>query len=184
MNHNHIFILAFITLLLFQYFWDLFIAYPVVLDNYIKRGQSWLYLPLKWNSWIKKFINFFNPIVFALTLFSGGAALYFNTPFLKLYITIPVFIVLATGFTFINDLLLKKRFHQQEDLYFYVRGKIQKQMSQKGKGLSELEINNLASFQHQNMLREADEKHKFIPELNLQSKQAKKVLKAQRKPVP
>jgi len=165
--------IAFCLSFLAHFYWSLYIAYPLVIDTSIKKGKSWLYLPLKWKGLYKKTIQLITPIL-NLTIYSLGLI----TLWVYLYQISPMVFVVAALALMIVHLGLssfgrKRRFVQQEDSFFHIRGQVQQNLKTSGKTLSENEVNSLASFQHQNLLREADKIGKLKEAMIKQSRLAK-----------
>ena len=174
MQTKEFLLVVFTCSLIFHWFWCLFFAYPIILDKCIRRGQSWLYIPLKWKGANKAVISLLTPvIIFFLTLLGIGT-LHFYLKSLPVIYFITSSLILCCALIFLHYLWLKIRFHQQEDAYFFIRKQVSHKMEKDGKRLSETEINNLASFQHQNLLREADMQGKLKEVLTTQSILAKK----------
>ncbi len=173
MNIKDYVALGFLFLLIGYWFWWLFIAYPIELDLFIKKGTSYLYLPMKWKGIYKIFI-------IRLTQFFGFAILCSGITALWLYLEHldPLYFV-GSALAFMGFLFLakssyrKKRFNQQMNAYFFIRNKIYSETNEKGKKLNELEIDNLASFQHQNILRGADENGILTKAITLQNTKSK-----------
>ncbi len=154
-------------------FWRIHIAYPLILDRSIRKGKSWIYIPLRWRGLHKKLVSLTTPVLNALIVVLGLATLwYFVYPKSEL-----IFAASAAGFVilhlFLSAQVLKLKLRQQEDSYFFIRRKLFEDMEVKGKKLTESEIGNLASFQHQSLLREADKTGQLGPTISKQSKTAK-----------
>jgi hypothetical protein len=167
-------VLVFLITFVLHWFWCLHLAYPLVLDKSIKKGQSWLYLPLKWKGLFKAMVSITTPVILLFLLILGVFVLWLYTKQLPIYHFAGCSMVLISFVLFFHSFLLKYRFRQQEDSYFFIRRQLSQKMESSGKRLTETEINNLASFQHQNMLREADMSGKLKETLANQSSLAKK----------
>jgi len=173
-------VIAFIVALFAHWCWCLYIAYPLVLDKCIERGQSWLYLPLKWKGLLKAVISVTTPILLLFVILLGTSAVWLYTRKMPGYFFVFFSLILAVIIFYLHSFCLKFRFRQQENSYFFIRGQLSQKMKSSGKKLSEMEINNLASFQHQNLLREADIKGKLKEALVNQSALAKRSRKAKK----
>ncbi|MFC1584107.1 hypothetical protein ACFL5V_01020 [Fibrobacterota bacterium] len=180
MSNKEILALIFSIFLIIHWYWCLYIAYPLVLDKYIRKGQYWLHLPLKWKGLHKSFTAFFTPLLLAAVLLSGTIMLWLYVEHAPLYIFIASWGALISAVLSFHAFCLRHRLRQQEDSYFFIRAQLNKKMEASGKKLSETEMNNLASFQHQNMLRTADLEGKLIKALADQSSQARKSRKQKR----
>ena len=165
---------CFAALLILHLFWCLYVAYPIALDNFIRRGRAWLYLPIRWRGFYKFFVIGFTNLNSLAVPVLGVLTLHLFVPALSPWILGVSAVVFIVVFFFVNHNLLKWRFKQQLDVYFSIRRRIQDQNYEKGQKMSEAEVDNIASFQHQNLLREADRSGKLLKTMNLESSQAKK----------
>jgi hypothetical protein len=172
--------LGFAAALIALWLWCLFIAYPLVLEKFIKRGILWLYLPLKWKGIKKKTIALFTPVLLLAVMVLGTIVVRLYTKELPVYYSGLIATILIIAVFLLHSLCLKRRFRQQEDYYFHIRGEINRKMEAEGKNPSETEMNNLASFQYQHLLRAADEKGKMLKTLAEQSSVARKNKKTAR----
>jgi len=164
-----VFCLAFLA----HFYWCLYIAYPMVIDTSIKKGKSWLYLPLKWKGLYKISVKLITPLlnlsIYGLGLITLWVYLFEFSKSVFLVAAI-VLMIVHLG---LSSFVPKRKFSQQEDSFFLIRGQLQENMKTRGKSLSENEVNSLAAFQHQNLLREADKMGKLNKTLAKQSQLAK-----------
>jgi len=173
MTNKEYLAIVFIMSFLAYFYWCLYIAYPLVIDTSIKKGKSWLYLPLKWKGLYKKSVQFLTPLL-NLSIYSLGLiTLWVYLARISMVVFITASLALMAFHLSLSSFGRKRRFTQQEDSFFFIRGQLQENMKISGKSLSESEVNNLASFQHQNLLREADKLGKLNEALSKQSKLAK-----------
>jgi hypothetical protein len=156
MELKEITVLTFGVALLLNVFWCLYFSYPVVLDKHIKRGQSWVYIPVRWKGFNKIVILFFGRLLAATSIVSGVVALWlFLHPYPMVYFSLSA-LSLCIGILIINKMLQKIRYSQQENAYFHIRDELGNNMEFQKRGLNRAEFDALASFKHQNRLREAD----------------------------
>lgn len=141
--------------------------YPLYLERQIRKGKSWLYLPLNWNPKRKAFTRLVSKILFSLSAFSILIA----SLFIDLDMVIAVLI--GSGISFLiwvlGSIILKKRFQQQVNAYFGFVDAIVAEFEREGKRFSEQELNNLAAYQFQNALRSADSNSRLLKELDERS---------------
>src|SRR6185436_14161982 len=64
----------FVGLLLLHWAWCQFVAYPISFEKNLKRGKSWVYIPLSWKGAYKFQILFFSRIIM-LSLVAVGLVL-------------------------------------------------------------------------------------------------------------
>jgi hypothetical protein len=85
----------------------------------------------------------------------------------------------AVGFLVIrlNSLWLDSRYHQQEDSYYFLHDELRAKLESEGKDMAESAFKSLAAYQHQNLLRKADEKGMLIKTLRSQAKMSRKYRK-------
>jgi hypothetical protein len=163
-------LLAYILL----WYWCLYAAYPLSLDKKIKKGKSWLYIPAKWRDKRKLLVILLTPFFLilpillstqSLSLAAGNTSLFFisGSAFISSLLVMTLF-----------SYLVNIHFRQQQDFYFYIKDQISFKSELDGKKLSNMEINNLASFQHQNFLQKADKEGMLLMALKKQTQLAKK----------
>ena len=54
------------------------------------------------------------------------------------------------------------RYRQQEDAYYFLHDELRAKLESEGKDMAESAFKSLAAYQHQNLLRKADEKGKLL----------------------
>ena len=137
MGLRELLVLGLLVLLGIHWTWCTYVAYPLLLNKFIKRGRSWLYLPLKWKGILKRVVMFITPfilfseiiLVLAITrLFTSGS---------PVYIFLLYSALLIAGVFILHTQWLKWRLIQQEDSFFYIRCQISSQMNEKGKILTD-----------------------------------------------
>src|SRR5210317_1420949 len=106
---------SFAVLLTLHLSWCLFIAYPLVLDKFIKRGVFWLYLPLKWKGPFRTSVSVLTPVLFWAVLLSGFAAVWILTHSYPYYYFAMAALGMALCVYILHSVCLKLRFRQQQD---------------------------------------------------------------------
>lgn len=83
---------------------------------------------------------------------------------------------LGMGFLMIrlNSLWLSIPYHQQEDSYYFLHDELRSKLESEGKDMGESAFKSLAAYQHQNLLRKADEQGVLIKTLRQQAKISRK----------
>ena len=170
-------------LLVLHWAWCWLVAYPMAFERQLKKGKPWVYIPLRWRGGRKLRIIFFSRVL-VLAVVALGVALcgYFTHreewPWLFVYVLILGFLVLR-----INALWLALRYQQQEDSYYFLHDELRARLESEGKDMAESAFKNLAAYQHQNLLRKADEKGELIKTLRIQARMSRKRRKEARTPV-
>jgi hypothetical protein len=173
-NYPYIILGLFVGLMIVHSLWCLYIAYPISFEKNLKKGKSWVYIPLRWKGFYKIQVLFFSRIIMicmvALGMFllshytrkSGGAWL------------AAFGLGLGVMIWKLNSLWLVRRYHQQEDSYYFMHDELRTKLEGEGKDMGDSAFKNLAAYQHQNLLRKADEKGQLIKTLSIQAKQSRK----------
>jgi hypothetical protein len=156
------------------------VAYPIAFERHLKRGKPWVYIPLRWRGGRK-----FRIIVVSRLLMAASVALgvvlagHFTrrneAPWLFAY-----FFALGFGILRLNALWMGLRYRQQDDSYYYLHDELRARLESEGKDVAESAFKNLAAYQHQNLLRKADEKGELIKTLRTQARMSRKYRKEAR----
>jgi hypothetical protein len=161
-------------LLLLHWAWCQFVAYPISFEKNLKKGKPWVYIPLQWKGAYKFQIRFVSRVIMiglvgvgilVVSLYSSksGAAW---------------FLAYGLGMGFLvlrlNTLWLQMRYQQQEDSYYYLHDELRAKLESEGKDMGESAFKSLAAYQHQNLLRKADEQGMLIKTLGAQAKESRK----------
>jgi hypothetical protein len=141
-------------------FTGLFYTYPLVLEARIREGKAWVYVPKWWKSTPKLLAKPYVLSMYILCSISfAGMVNHFIKKGLGFYILIPVGFILAV---IVNKNVMRLRFSQQREAYFKVYDLIVQEYDKQGKSFNEVEIRNLAMYEHQNGLRVADNEGRLI----------------------
>lgn len=170
-------------LLVLHWAWCWRVAYPIAFERQLKRGKPWVYIPLRWQGGRKLWIIFVSRMLMLAVVALGMAlSAYFTRraqpPWLFAYFLILGFLVLR-----LNALWLALRYRQQEDSYYFLHDELRVRLESEGKDMAESAFKNLAAYQHQNLLRKADEKGELIKTLREQARTSRKHRKQARTPV-
>ena len=140
----------------------------MVLEKFIKKGRAWLYVPLRWTGFRKFSILLLTRLFYLMVPGLVFWTLWIWIPQWRLELHGALTLGFAIGFAYYTRILLYRRFKQQVDAYFSTRKKIFRQYAK----MSEQEVDNLTSFQHQSILREADKKGILTRTIIQQSRKA------------
>jgi hypothetical protein len=164
-------------ILILHWAWCHYVAYPISFERKLKRGKSWIYIPIRWKGSYKLQIVFFTRLLMLCIVALGIILLTHYTrrtdgPWLLFY-------TVAVGFAVmrLNALWLDTRYHQQEDSYYFLHDELRAKLESEGKDMAESAFKSLAAYQHQNLLRKADEKGDLIGTLKNQAKMSRKYRK-------
>lgn len=142
-------------------------AYPSFLEKQIKKGKPWLYMPLSWNSKKKAYINFTSQIFYTLTICSILFGLLVSP--IEHWKSFIITAISALILLVLGKWKIRKRFQQQVNSYFSFVDAVTAEFEREGKGFSEQELHNLASYQFQNAMRSADSNSRLLKELDERS---------------
>lgn len=162
------------ALLLAQWAWCWYVAFPMAFERQLKRGKPWVYIPLRWQGGRKfQIVLGTRLFVFGLAALGTALAAHFTRrsegPWLFAYFLILGFAVLR-----LNSLWLDLRYQQQEDAYYFLHDELRARLEGEGKDMAESAFKSLAAYQHQNLLRKADEKRELLKTLSSQAKLSRK----------
>lgn len=165
------------SLLLLHWAWCHFVAFPISFERKLKRGKPWVYIPIRWKGGHKLQILLVTRILM-LALIAAGVVLLCHysrkteAPWILLYAIMAGFVVLR-----LNAVWLDSRYRQQEDSYYFLHDELRTKLESEGKDMAESAFKSLAAYQHQNLLRKADEKGMLIKTLRSQAKMSRKYRK-------
>lgn len=173
-NYQYIVWGSFIGLLVLHWLWCQFVAYPISFERHLKKGKSWVYIPLRWQGAYKVQILFVSRLLMILVVAVGVLLLSHYTR----KSGAPWFAAFGIGIGFLvlrlNSLWLKVRYQQQEDAYYFLHDELRAKLEGEGKDMGDSAFKSLAAYQHQNLLRKADEQGHLIQTLSSQSKKSRK----------
>lgn len=168
------------ALLALHWVWCWFVAYPIAFERQLKKGKPWVYIPIHWQGGRKIRILLFSRLLM-LAVVAVGVALAGNLtrrnewPWLFAY-----FLMLGFAVLRLNALWLDLRYQQQEDAYYFLHDELRARLESEGKDMAESAFKSLAAYQHQNLLRKADEKGELMKTLRAQAKMSRKYRKEAR----
>ena len=173
----------FAALLIIHFTWCWLVSYPIAFEKHLKKGKPWVYIPLRWRGGRKLQIVFFSRILMAVAVGLGVVlAGHFTRrqewPWLFAYVLFLGFLILR-----LNALWLDLRYQQQEDSYYFLHDELRTRLEGEGKDMAESAFKSLAAYQHQNLLRKADEKGELLKTLRAQARDSRKYRKQTRTPV-
>lgn len=164
----------FAGLLLLHWAWCQFVAYPISFEKNLKRGKSWVYIPLQWKGAYKIQIVFFSRIIMLSLVAVGLVLITHHTQRTQTYWLFAYGLGLAFIVLKLNSLWLELRYQQQEDAYYFLHDELRTKLEGEGKDMADAAFKNLAAYQHQNLLRKADEQGQLIKTLKSQAKKSRK----------
>jgi uncharacterized membrane-anchored protein YhcB (DUF1043 family) len=162
------------TLLLLHWLWCEFVAYPISFEKNLKKGKSWVYIPKQWKGAYKFQIRMISRVIMLGLVGTGILLVNLYTPQAS-NIWYMVFGV-ALGFLVmrLDAIWLQIRYQQQEDSYYHLHDELRAKLEGEGKAMGEAAFKSLAAYQHQNLLRKADEQGVLIKTLGTQAKISRK----------
>jgi hypothetical protein len=154
-------------LIVAQGLWGIFFSYPIGLERMLRRGRSWVYVPMKWQGFRKIQILFVSRLL-VLGITATGTWLTMllfiqretrKHPSLWIFGTVLVLYVAAS---WLQGIWTMQRYRQQEDAYYLLHDELRDKLVSENKDYNESQIRSLAAYQHQQRLRKADEEGKFL----------------------
>jgi hypothetical protein len=180
----YIILSAFAALLLSQWAWCRFVAYPLAFERKLKQGKHWVYIPLRWKGAHKFQVVLVSRLLMILAVAVGLFLLSHYSrkstwPWLAGFGLVLGAVVLK-----LNSLWLSGRYRQQEDAYYFLHDELRAKLESEGKDMADSAFKSLAAYQHQNLLRKADEQGKLLATLKAQSRMSRKHRKETRSQEP
>lgn len=173
-QYQYIILGSLVTLLILHWLWCQFVAYPISFERNLKKGKSWVYIPLRWRGAYKLQITTVSRLLMVAVVAVGVLLLSHYSR----KATMPWIIGFGLGIGIVvirlNALWLKIRYKQQEDAYYFLHDELRVKMESEGKDMADSAFKSLAAYQHQNLLRKADEQGELIKTLRSQSQKSRK----------
>ncbi|MEO7427476.1 MAG: hypothetical protein ABI036_19980 [Fibrobacteria bacterium] len=176
-NYQYIALGLLAGLLILHWCWCNFVAYPVSFEQKLKRGKPWVYIPIRWKGFYKIQVVMVSRLLM-LAIVALGVALFSRyigkteAPWIILFTLTIGFLVLR-----LNAFWLDLRYRQQEDAYYFLHDELRAKLEGEGKDMAESAFKSLAAYQHQNLLRKADEGGALLKTLKNQAKISRKYRK-------
>jgi hypothetical protein len=158
------------SLLILHWAWCQFIAYPISFEKQLKKGKPWVYIPLQWKGFYKFQIRTVSRLIMLGLVGSGIflVSLYSSHSSAPLYMAYGVAMGIIVNR--LDSLWLHIRYRQQEDSYYHLHDELRAKLEGEGKDMGEAAFKSLAAYQHQNLLRKADQQGILIKTLRDQAK--------------
>jgi hypothetical protein len=144
--------------------------YPAVLEEHIRNGKVWPYLPIFWKGKKKRIVRSASILLFCLGSVSFACALYSLFPYRH-------FALLIFGFVLSLFLEVKIRSYGtieiirlQQERYFQIYTHLANQALAKGDEISDSQLLAKAQWQQQNDLRLADKQGRLVQFLRGEAK--------------
>jgi len=164
----------FLLTLLAQFVWCLFVTYPAAFEKQLRRGKTWVYIPLRWKSShkllslsVSRFLLIFIALL-ATALFTHYTR-WHEPGWVRILMAIIAVILAAKLETFWTHI----RYCQQEDAYYLLHDELRLKLDREGKDYTEAQFRNLATYQHQQRLRKSDEAGRFLSALRREARLAR-----------
>jgi len=166
-----------VGLLVFQWIWCQFVAYPISFERQLKKGKPWVYIPLQWKGGYKFQILLFSRALMVCLIAVGVLLLTHYTHKAGALWFAGYGIAIGLLVLRLNSFWMNWRYHQQEDSYYFLHDELRVKLESEGKDMADSAFKSLAAYQHQNLLRKADEQGHLIQVLRSQSKKSRKYRK-------
>ncbi|MDR1760334.1 MAG: hypothetical protein LBR60_07395 [Fibrobacter sp.] len=142
------------------FFWSRYVAYPLELKKRIKKGKSWMYIPLWWkeSSVRQNWTRVGTVFIVLLAVCSAVISLWHNISQIA-----PVAPFLALPFAFLAWFLFRKSVayvpNLEVDCYYFLNGQLAKDYEH---AFSETELKNRTTWKFNYLLLKADKRHRFL----------------------
>jgi len=151
-----------ILLLVAQPFWNLFFSYPSGFERMLRRGRSWVYIPLRWKG-ARKFQILLVSRLILLGIATLGTMLLAQSFDRRQTLWVAGFLVVCYALaSWLQAFWNGIRYRQQEDAYFLLHDEMRAKFEQDNKDYNEAQLRNLSAYQHQQRLHKADEEGRFL----------------------
>jgi len=147
-----------------------FLDYPSVLEEHIRNGKVWPYLPIFWKGKKKRLVRTASILLFCLGILSFACTLYYLFPYRH-------FALLIIGLGLSIFVGIKVRFYGtieiirlQQERYFQIYTHLANQALAKGDEISDSQLLAKTQWQQQNDLRIADKQGRLLQFLRGEAK--------------
>lgn len=148
-----------------QALWSLFFAYPAAFERMLRRGRNWVYVPLAWRG-ARKLQVLAVARLLTLGITASGVWLFVEYSARRHPVWVAAFVVLCYAVAaWLQGFWTTMRYRQQEDGFFLRLDTLRAKMEQENKDFTDTQLRSLASYQHQQSLRKADEERRLLAEL-------------------
>jgi len=144
--------------------------YPAVLEEHIRNGKVWPYLPIFWKGRRKKLVRIANILLFFLGSLSFACSLYYIFPYRH-----SIFLLIGLGLSIFVE--IKIRFYGtievvrlQQERYFQIYTHLANQALAKGDEISDTQLLAKTQWQQHNDLRLADKQGRLLQFLRGEAK--------------
>jgi hypothetical protein len=165
---------ALALLLVAQALWSLFLAYPAGLERMLRRGRSWVYVPLAWQGFRRLRITFTSRLLTLAGTTLWTVLMTHHTGRQKAWWIAGFFLVGYAALSWLQAFCSGFRFKQQEDAYYLLHDELRAKMEAENKDFTEAQLKSLSAYQHQQRLRKADEEGKFLKVLGEEAARSRK----------
>lgn len=174
LNYQYLALGLLAGLLVVHWMWCHFVAYPISFERKLKRGKPWVYIPIRWKGAYKFQIQLLTRLLMLAVIAPAVALLAQYTRradglWILIYTAAVGYLVVR-----LNTFWLDFRYRQQEDAYYFLHDELRTKLEGEGKDMGESAFKNLAAYQHQNLLRKADQGGTLIKTLKSQAKTSRK----------
>ncbi len=149
-----------IPLIALSLWWSYYIAFPVLMEKMLRAGKTWLYFPKKWGD-RRLLIIRIDRMIFLFTGAFLGFSIWWS--FASHWITLLVLLLLGIAAIFpLTRRVMVMRYKQQSKLYYDRLNERFSHLQEKQTLSSEVEVRNMISWEHQQLLLKADRQEKLL----------------------
>ncbi|HHX15243.1 MAG TPA: hypothetical protein GX724_03685 [Fibrobacter sp.] len=144
------------------FMWFRYVAYPIYLKKMIRSGKSWVYIPLWWNSDLRRqfWIKVISVVLMVLAIFFSASSLYWLLPFTP-WVFLVGLVLFSLGGTFLAHYSIRYFGLLESDCYFLEYRRQLLNDKKEGKKIKDADIRNRTNWVFQAKLKRADEHGHF-----------------------
>jgi hypothetical protein len=164
---------ALALLLAAQPLWNLFFSYPAGFERMLRRGRSWVYVPMRWKGFRKVQILFVARLIVLGIALCSALLLIHYTGKRQTWWLVGFLVAGYAVATWLQGLWNAVRYRQQEDAYYLMHDEMRDRFVEENKDYTEVQVRSLSAYQHQQRLRKADEENTFLAVLRAEARRAR-----------
>jgi hypothetical protein len=162
-----------VLLLAAQPLWILFFSYPAGFERMLRRGRSWVYVPLRWKGFFKLQVLLVSRLLVVGVAVCAALLLAHYTGKRQAWWVTGFGVGGYAAAAWLQALWIGVRYRQQEDAYYLMHDEMRDRFVRENKDYTEAQIRSLSAYQHQQRLRKADEDETFLAVLRAEARRSR-----------
>jgi len=153
--------------------WSLFFSYPAGFERMLRRGRSWVYVPMRWKGFRKLQILIVARLIVLGIAVCGALLLTHYTGKRQTWWLVGFLVAVYAVASWLQGVWTAMRYRQQEDAYYLMHDELRDRFVEENKDYTEAQVRSLSAYQHQQRLRKADEENRFLAVLRAEARRAR-----------